>query len=359
MANTARKLTNSVADRTEAITAASLPHGPRLRPGVEARAARRGFLGAGILRLAGLGKQVSQDLTAIHIRLDGVALVRVSRPTGQLPLVTACDFRPAADAEELARVLQRMAADLDLKRARCTTVLEPGEYTLLLTEAPSVPKDELRAAVRWRIKDLIDFPLDDATVDVFDAPTGSGGPAARAINVVAARNGAIRRIADLCNEAGINLDVVDIPELAQRNLAALLAEDQLGLALLVFEADHGLITITRNGELYMSRRIEIGTETLRSASNPAPYFEQITLEVQRSLDYFDSHFRAAPVTNIMVAPAAQLPGLVDYLGANLSLRVGEVRLSEQLAGDPSDLALVEERCLTALGAALREEEPGA
>ena len=194
---------------------------------------------------------------------------------------------------------------------------------------------------------------------MFDIPKAGATGAARSIYVVAARNVAVRRVADLCSDAGINLDVIDIPELAQRNLATLCAEDGAGLALLLFEVEHGLITITRNGELYMSRRIEVGIETLRRAENPAVYFEQVALEVQRSLDYFDSHFREAPIGNLMVAPILPVSGLIEFLNSNLNIKVAEMRVADRVACDPAQAALLEERCLTALGAALRDEEPDA
>jgi MSHA biogenesis protein MshI len=301
------------------------------------------------------GVRLSDELTGLRLRPDGIALVRVKRPTGAAPRVTACEFRSAGNAEELQRELLRLAAEYDLKHARCALVLEPGEYSIVSTEAPAVPKEELRAAVRWRVKDLIDFPVDDATLDVFFAPVTPGQPA-RLLYVVAARNGAILRIAEMCNQAGVNLDVIDVPELVQRNLATLCAEDQEGLALIVFEADHGLITITRRAELYMSRRIEIGTEVMTRAEDAARYFEQVTLELQRSLDYFDSHFRAAPVTHLGVALAAPVPGLMDFLRANLNLRVAELQPVERIDSSSDFAALLQERCLGALGTALRVED---
>jgi MSHA biogenesis protein MshI len=299
--------------------------------------------------------RVSEDLTGLEFRPDGIALVRVRRPAGAAPNVTACEFRPAGSPEEFQRELQRLATQYDLKRARCSLVLEPGEYTIVSTEAPTVPQDELRAAVRWRVKDLIDFPIDDATLDVFFAPA-TPGQATRQLYVVAARNGAILRVADMCNQAGVNLDVIDVPELVQRNLATLCAADQEGLALIVFAADHGLVTVTRRGELYMSRRLEIGTDAMARADEPARYFEQVTLEVQRSLDYFDSHFRAAPVTHLVVALPAPVSGLMEFLGANLNLRVAELQLAERIDGSADIAALLQERCLGALGAALRVED---
>ena len=41
-----------------------------------------------------------------------------------------------------------------------TCVMPLGSYNLLQIEAPKVPPEELRSAVRWRVKDLIDFPID-------------------------------------------------------------------------------------------------------------------------------------------------------------------------------------------------------
>ncbi|MFL6649308.1 MAG: pilus assembly protein PilM, partial [Sulfurifustaceae bacterium] len=239
----------------------------------------------------GKHKRTVPGLTGIDLREDGVSIVRVVREPGRAPQVTLCDFAEWHDADECDRVLGRLASDHHLKRARCTTVLDPDEYTLLLTEAPDVPADELRSAVRWRIKDLIDFHIDDATIDVFDVTTPNAPGKTRPMYVVAARNQAIQRRVELCDAAGVGLDVIDIPEMAQRNLAAILPEDVRGVVMLSLGSTHGLITITRQGEIFLSRRVEIGTDTLQAAEDRALYFDQIALEVQRSLDYFDSHFR--------------------------------------------------------------------
>ena len=71
----------------------------------------------------------------------------------------------------MARVLAR----LPNRRAPTVSVLDPDSYRLLLVEAPDVPADELRAAVRWRVKDLIDFHVDDAVIDVFEMPQHARG----------------------------------------------------------------------------------------------------------------------------------------------------------------------------------------
>jgi MSHA biogenesis protein MshI len=253
-------------------------------------------------------------------------------------------------------VLDQLAAQYGLKRARCTTLLDESEYKLLLTEAPDVGPDELKSALRWKVKDLIDFHINDATLDVFDLPGATPGSKAREMYTVAARNEAIQRRVDLLTGHHIGLEVIDIPELAQRNLAALLPEDTAGVAVVSLRAMSGLVTITRQGFIYLSRALNLGLDTLRSADDPARYFDHIVLEVQRSLDYFESHFREAPVRHLAVAPLAQpVPGLLDYLAANLGLTVVSMDLAALIDSDVELTPELQARCFATIGAALRHE----
>jgi MSHA biogenesis protein MshI len=304
------------------------------------------------------GRKRIPGLTGLGLHADGVCLARIEHQDGRRPLLAEFDFRPweeAGAAQE--KTLARLAADHGLKRASCTTVLDQSNYSLLLTEAPDVPPDELRAAMRWRVKDLIDFPVNDATLDVFDVPGAQAAGRARQVYAVAARTAAIRKRADLMHAAGINLEAIDIAELAQRNLAALLPEDVRGVALLSFADGSGLLTLTRQGELYLSRNLDTGLDAMLAGSEPAAHFDRIVLEVQRSLDYYDSHFRQPPVAGLVLAPTDRpVPGLEEHLRANLNVSVSIMDLA-QLLDTRAELAPgAPARCLLTIGAALRREE---
>jgi len=281
--------------------------------------------------------------------------VRVDRQGGSPPRLMACEFQTVQAGEE-AKTLTQLASQHGLKRARCTTVLGEGDYQLLLTEAPDVGADELKQALRWKIKDLIDFHINDATLDVFDLPGAAPGAKAREMYTVAARNESIQQRVDLLTGAGIGLEVIDIPELAQRNLAALLPEDTAGVAMLSLQEKSGLITITRQGFLYLSRSLNLGHESLQSAADPAKYFDHIALEVQRSLDYFESHFREAPIRHLVLAPLAEpVPDFMEYLSANLNVTVDSMDLAALLDSNVELTPALQARCLTTIGAALRQE----
>src|SRR5688572_4288793 len=183
---------------------------------------------------------------------------------------------------------EKLAKDMHFDRYQCATLLNPGDYQMLVVEAPTVPPAELKSAIRWRIKDLLDFHVDDATVDVLDIPPETGSQPGRnhSMYAVAARNEIIRGCVKSFETARIPLAVIDIPEVAQRNISALHETEGRGAALLYFNNDFGLLTITSRGELYLSRRIEIGMRQILVAGPEArdELFGRVVLELQRSFD---------------------------------------------------------------------------
>lgn len=297
----------------------------------------------------------SQELTAVGVHADGVSVVRASVGVSR-PRIAVCDFRLWEGAGDEAKVLGRAAANFGLKHEQCTTVLADQEYKLLLTEAPDVKADELRAALRWRVKDLIDFHINDATLDVFELPGTAAPGTARSMYAVVAQKQVVQQRIALLEGAGVNLQVIDIPELAQRNLAALSPHDANGVVLLSLNAKGGLLTVTKQGELYFSRNIDVGFNALREGARTSDYLDRIVLEVQRSLDYYDSHFRQSPLAHLLIAPLpGEVPGLIDHLNANLGVKASMLELETLLDFQRPVSAETQWRCLSTVGAALRQE----
>lgn len=306
-------------------------------------------------------------LTAVTFAEDGIGVAAIRRDPTFGPQLKVCEFHQH-DGADAAHALRELLTATGSRRSRCTTLLESADYQLLLVEAPDVEATELKAAIRWRIKDLIDFHIDDAVVDVVAIPAQDRGRA-RMMYVVAARAPRIRERVAVIEDAGLELVSIDIEELALRNLAALADTDGRGVCLLWFGADHGCIVVVRDGELYLARRLETGCTELFSAAQHgdpdagalgAPLtaaLDHVTLELQRSLDYYDSHFSLPPIGGIVVAPCApDLPFVTPYLAANLGVAVAPLDLDRVFPGAPEIDATVRARALTAIGAALREEE---
>lgn len=307
-----------------------------------------------------LKRQVANHaLVAICTSSAGLALARIRREPGLPPVLDLGEFH-ATPAGEQQALLSKLSRQHHLDSFVCHSVMGLGQYNLLLVEAPDVQPAELRAAIRWRIKDLIDFHVDDAVIDVFEVPNQKTAGRNSMMYAVVARADIVRQRIERMTDANINLVVVDIPELALRNLAALLPEDVGGVATLYLEAHSGLITITRQGVLYLSRQIDLGY--LDVFSNPDSgelshdQIDRIVVEIQRSLDYYESHFSQPAVSSVVVMPAIKpVNGMADYLNSQLDLKVRDLDLN-QLVDAPVALdPATQGGCLLAIGAALREE----
>ncbi len=162
---------------------------------------------------------------SLSLQRDGVLAADVGHADGALPKVRQAAFYPLAKGSA-ASVLERLAKEMQAERHACTTLLAADEYQLLLVDAPNVPADELKTAIRWRLKDMLDFHVDDATIDVLDVPPDQAAPArSHSMYVVAARNQMIAQRQALFGAAKIPLSVIDVPEMAQRNISALLEPD--------------------------------------------------------------------------------------------------------------------------------------
>jgi len=258
------------------------------------------------------------------------------------------------------RGIERLANELGLDRYQCSTLLAPGEYQMLLVEAPNVPRTELKTAIRWRIKDMLEYHVDDATVDVLEVPRNpAGGERLHSMYAIAARNEVIQACIGRFEAARIPLSVIDIQETSQRNVAALFERDERGLAMLYLGDDQGLLTINFRGELVFARRIEVGKQALASSSGNVreEQFQRILLELQRTFDHFDRQFTYVPIAKLMLAPDPEETGLLEFLASNLDVPVERVRLSGAIAfGARAELEPAQEwRLFHLIGAALRHE----
>ncbi len=297
-------------------------------------------------------------MTSFHA--DGISVARVERQPAAKPIVKLAAFHPLTPSLS-ADALARAVRDTQAGNFTGSTLLAGGEYQLLQVEAPNVPQDELKTAVRWRLKDMLDFHIDDATIDVLDIPVDkAAGNRAHSMFAIAARNSLIQSRQDMFAEAQVPLSVIDIPEMAQRNISALLEPEGRGLAMLSFDAAGGLLTVSYNKELYLARHFDVTLAMLQEQDLERRHaaFDKIALELQRSLDHFDRQYHFISISRLMLAPTG-VPSLQDFLSAQMYMPVESFGLGDvfDLAEAPSLHAPAEQvRQFLTLGAALRHEE---
>lgn len=292
------------------------------------------------------------------IALDGAhaGLARVRRQDDGAPSLAIRLL--ATDGDWLDDAAQQ-ADDLELKRTPTSSVLPAGAYQLQLLEMPNVPRDELLAAVRWRLKDLISFPLEEAVVELLEMPPHSNPGAPHTAYAVVTRRAEVMQQIEHMKRADLKMDVIDIPELCVRNISVLLPQDKDGVAFLHFTADGGYLTITRQGVLHLTRHLDTGRRALAAAASDEFVLQEmisgIALELQRSLDYYESHYDCRPITQIVLGPGADLDALPPGLARDLGVSVENFAFEDLFNLEEDIPPDVQGSCLLAVGAALRTD----
>ena len=319
-----------------------------------------------------------QGMNAVVLCEQGIAYACIQRNAGQPPTLKSLHFSELDNKAETASALKQLVKDFQLEDKEITTSLLIADSKLVMLEKPEVADEELRQAVRWKVKDSLPFDINDAIVDVFEIPGQKERGRTPLVYITAAEKEFLKQKIKTFEEQDLDISSIDIAELVMRNIAALLPEDQQGVALLKLEPNQGLITLTQDSSLYLARNIDVGYSSLGANTNtsilgemPAEgdglAFEQemspeqqrsldaIVLEVQRSLDYYESHFAKLAINSLVIAPLPhEVPGLVNYLAGSLGLQVRMLDLNAVLDMPQPVSEEQQAKSFFAIAAALRE-----
>ena len=296
-------------------------------------------------------KSKPAGMLGIEAGPQGIALAQVVRAAGARPMLPYCEhLEGSADAQ--AALLEKTVSERALQGLPANVLLHPSEYQMFLLEAPEVPPQELRDAMRWRIKDMISQSLDDVVIDCFALPEDAYRGRTRMVYCAALEKTRMQHYAQLVRQAGLHMASIDITEMAFRNLGSLAGAEGMNLALLRLRTSEGLICIQNGADLYMARRIEQGL------ARAAQDLSSTTLEIQRSLDYFESQLGKGYINRLMLLPMKQ-DGERAYQGlaSGLAVNLQRLDLRELFPGQPG-AELSEARqafCIGAVGAALRQD----
>lgn len=279
---------------------------------------------------------------------------------GLKPQLQFVDIISFEDIKTVPILLKDIVNKYNLENTNCSYVLQPQDYQILTIEALPVSGAELHAALRWRVKELIDYPVDQAIFDSFPVPLIGAGER-KMMFVVAARLTKLTSIVDDMSKLGLNLKIIDIPELALRNISALYEEDGSSSALILLHPHDSQLIITKDKSLYMSRRfsynINFANEDLSNLKDNK-ILDRLILEIQRSFDYFQSQMRQLPPARCLLSvPGERVEEVTNFIQERLGIKTEALDLNKLLK--TKNILTPEQQIegIVVIGEALRSEEP--
>jgi MSHA biogenesis protein MshI len=266
-----------------------------------------------------------------------------------------------AEVLDLAARQQRLSqfvAENNLQGADCSYVLTSGNYTLSLVDTPLVAKEETVHAIRWLLKDSVNYPIEEAIIDCFDVPFLRAKDNAQMVYAVATQKDLVPRVQALIEPSGLNLKYMDIPELVLRNIIRRHPEESKGCAFVTLDMGSGKLVLCREGNLCITRSFDLKMSELgKNPSEDGVTLESLALEIQRSFDYINSVFRQSIPNVIVLAPSLIDRNIIsESLKGALGSAVFSLKTAECLTFEKPMTDEEEARCLLAIGGSMRVEE---
>ena len=298
-------------------------------------------------------QQIGVSYTDMHV--STVALTPPAEGTKPVVSFAAVEQMPLHATSSLRHFVTKN----DLKSQPCNLVLNVDQYNIVQIDKPNMPDSEVKPALRWKLKGLLDYSVEQAVVDGVDVPSDPSLSNRQPLMLaICAKKTVVSAVGNQLVDAGFNLKSVDVHALAQRNVAHLLEHEDRALVMLSILPRGCLITFTAKGELYHARLIELDRDFLNDRDEIfRSNFDKLVLELQRSLDSFDRQFPFLSLNRMVVAPVPHRDYLVSGLSTSLYVPVNVFNLEDivELPADQDFTSLEKQAMLLpALGAALRQ-----
>lgn len=267
----------------------------------------------------------------------------------------SCEVLASGEAwSERTLLLSERVKALGVAGVGCNVVLNQDQYQLFMMDAPKVPAEELRDAVKWKVKDLINYPLEQAVVDVIPLADDCGRAGQKLVYAVVAKKDLVLATIDAVQSAKLSLESIDIDEMSARNLASVASSGPRGAALVHLSAGKGSLSLVKNDCLYLSRNFSINYQAGLLDDLPS---EALVLELQRSFDYYERQLGQVPPAHIwLFGENVSADKVTEILrGAFFGVTIDVLSITNLVAPTEQFDELILQQCASAVGASLRQE----
>ena len=266
-------------------------------------------------------KNKSSQLLNIAIRQDAVDFASLT-PAGQF----SGDSLAISIDNHLSGLMQIEKNQSEASNGQ--VILSASHYQINQVDKPKVPAEELTEALKWQLKDLVSINPDDMVLDYFDNPVFLAG--VEKINVVCSSKSKLKAMVNELHKGNIELTSIIVEEFAFASLLPIQQEAQL---LICQQPNEEIvILIVKAGQLYFHRRLRGTAKIAQRSEDELMYgiIDNLSLEIQRSSDFFERQLKQAPIKSIQVLlPIKQEAFVARKLSENTNVLVELLTLPPQ------------------------------
>lgn len=225
--------------------------------------------------------------------------------------------------EQITEALLHDIEQFDLIGHKAHLILVPGQYQLLLIDALNVPEAEMGKALRWHLKGLSDYALDDVLIDAFIVPSQHVDIPKKAF-VALTPLSLFKQKQQLFEQAFIDIEHVGIAEFAIRNMLMKIfpkKKERSAAPMIVINFDDVFqrLYLIYADQFYLIRELLMSVE---SEEQQKIDIATVIKEVKRSIDYCINQLYLTEPTKLFFVPTPALDqDLLNTIAAETALDI--------------------------------------
>lgn len=266
----------------------------------------------------------SPNKLAFCIRHDGIAMAMANDGMK----LTRCEHivLKTESLNDIQFALQEFVERYELVGYQCDWVLYPGQYQLITTDNIEVPENEVAQAIKWRIKGLIEYPIDDVTIDACVIPPHGMSGQRKKVFVVAAQTSWLLKVLQCFERSYLKVNKIVNADIAIRNLILTYDTGEAPYVCLYLDASVCKIIIYFAGDFYLIRQLVLDYANMESSHQ---IYQNIILELQRSFDYCVSQLKLKSPIKLLVTPKVKFyKALMSQLKDEMSVPIEPIDLND-------------------------------
>lgn len=274
-------------------------------------------------------KNISNQRIGIAFQQQGVSLCSIPQQNldkvdPQNKTAKVLFQQEKVSSANFSQAIQALHKNHDLE-GTAHLVLNEAQSQIVQVDKPSLSESEIHSALKWQIKDLVSISPNNMVLDYYDAPLLAGGK--EKINVVCAPLDELQKLLLATEQGKVKITSITTQEFAFANLLA--PQNEANLLVCQQPNEEVVLIIVKQQQIYFHRRLrgfaQIGSKTADELS--FGIIDDISLEIQRSTDYFERQLKQAPIKEIKVLLPIELESVfIAKLAENSAVPVTSLEL---------------------------------
>lgn len=309
-----------------------------------------------------LGRWKKRALTQVlgfSAMAEGLAMATRQITEGK-SRIAHCHFFENTGPEHEGANLRTYLKAHGLNKVPGNFVLPVKAYDSFLVEMPDVSEGEMKQALKWKVADMLDFPIEQGLVDYIHLPYEKN-PKQNMAYVLVCQKQRIEQWQTWFAAQGVVLRKIDIIESTLRQMMQEVhASPNETQALVWLNPTQSQLIVLKASVVHMMRGLELNVSKILGPQEDNDDLEELVvqrimhdlaLEIQRSLDYCTSNLSPIQVQKIQFAPLPMEGSLLlQETQQSLKIPTSMVDLGKSLEFESTPSSRLMAQCFTAIGA---------